>query len=114
MLQAGGGQKGNPRLLYHLCLTPSDVDLKGAAALTYGNLIQGETQNKPDALWGDVDPLHMFDEKRCAGDNVSRTTTSVEMTREGEAASAMAVRPYYSIDASIRKDWDGKRAYHVL
>lgn len=95
-------------LRYHMSLIPKNLNLKYAVWFLYGDSIQGELRNKREGISGGVDPLHMFDEKAGADDDVSRNAVRVEMTGEEHKNTALDVWPNYSMDAPTVTEEDRK------
>lgn len=75
------------------------MDFKDPAALTHGDLLKQDVQNKRKFFLGYVVPLYMSDEKDCAYDNVSSNLTSCEVTGNGDENSSMDIWSDYSIES---------------
>lgn len=81
-------------------LIPEDVGLNDVVVFAYHDLMQRGMQNTRKIILGDGDPLHMFDEKKGADYNVSRSNITANMTEERDGKSARDVRSVHAIDVA--------------
>lgn len=76
--------------------------MKDAVAFAYDGSMHHGVRKKHEVFLGDVNPLHMSDDKEGADNNVSRKTDTEKMTKGGDEHSAMDVQPAFWIDAPTK------------
>lgn len=80
------------------------MDLKYEVSFPYGELMQGNLQNKYRGLMDDLVRLYLTDEKDGADDSMSNNLVTVENLRKRDKRSDTDVWQVYSVDRPIEEN----------
>lgn len=86
-------------LRYYLYVIVENVDLKNAVTSMYGHSMQGNLQEKREALLHDVNAFSLYDVEEVTNDNMSRNTVATDVVGRGYNNDAMDLGPDYLIAA---------------